>query len=206
MYMYTKNVSLSSLGLAAFVEDRTTLGASFLMLLATVALVAALLLPGASRRPRPLRLLATRMTLHDPFQSCDGAPGASAEVSSGAPEGASLQFERYIWERAPCLRGAIEAAKRDDQQLAAMAQYEAAIRQSSTYLRPSAHFEVRKALEVAFLAHLGQSRRSGEPYITHPVEVAVILGRTQIDAETVCAGPGGGEQDWNALSAAAARI
>ena len=102
--------------------------------------------------------------------------------SGSAPEDASLQFERYIWEQVPCLREAIEIAKRDDQ-LAAVAHYDAVIAASSTYLRPSARSEVRKALEVAFLAHLGQSRRSGEPYITHPVEVAAILGRTQMDRE-----------------------
>jgi len=160
------------------------------MLLAAVALVAALLLPslpGTSRRPRQLRLLAPRMTLHDPYQA-EAVQGIVVPSSGSALEGASsLQFARYIWERAPCLREAIEVAERGDQ-LAAIAHYDALIRQSSTYLRPSARSEVRKALEVAFLAHLGQSRRSGEPYITHPVEVAAILGRTQMDRETVCAG------------------
>jgi (p)ppGpp synthase/HD superfamily hydrolase len=31
-------------------------------------------------------------------------------------------------------------------------------------------------LQLAFKAHDGQKRRSGEPFIIHPVEVARILG------------------------------
>lgn len=31
-------------------------------------------------------------------------------------------------------------------------------------------------IQLAFVAHNGQKRRSGEPYIIHPVEVARILG------------------------------
>ena len=34
---------------------------------------------------------------------------------------------------------------------------------------------LRKALNMAFQAHQGQSRKSGEPFITHPVEVTRIL-------------------------------
>ena len=48
--------------------------------------------------------------------------------------------------------------------------------------------ELRMALEVAYLAHLGQRRRSGENFITHPVHVAVILAEAQFDAESVIAG------------------
>ena len=35
--------------------------------------------------------------------------------------------------------------------------------------------EVVRAYELAAEAHEGQMRRSGEPYITHPVAVATIL-------------------------------
>lgn len=31
-------------------------------------------------------------------------------------------------------------------------------------------------IQLAFDAHSGQRRRSGEPFIIHPVEVAIILG------------------------------
>jgi hypothetical protein len=37
---------------------------------------------------------------------------------------------------------------------------------------------LRFALEVAYLAHRGQKRRSGEPFIIHPVQVSSSHGRT----------------------------
>ena len=48
--------------------------------------------------------------------------------------------------------------------------------------------EVRDALEVAFNAHDGQARKSGEPYITHPVAVAAILAEMELDHESLVAG------------------
>ncbi|KAK6941028.1 TGS protein [Dillenia turbinata] len=42
--------------------------------------------------------------------------------------------------------------------------------------------------ELAFEAHDGQKRRSGEPFIVHPVEVARILGELELDWESVAAG------------------
>ncbi len=47
---------------------------------------------------------------------------------------------------------------------------------------------VRRALEFAYNAHAGQTRKSGEPYITHPVAVAEILAELRMDAETLAAG------------------
>ncbi|MCX7740579.1 MAG: bifunctional (p)ppGpp synthetase/guanosine-3',5'-bis(diphosphate) 3'-pyrophosphohydrolase [Meiothermus sp.] len=56
------------------------------------------------------------------------------------------------------------------------------------YLSPDAQTGVRKALQFAYLAHQGQKRRSGEPYITHPVAVAQILAELRLDAEAIMAG------------------
>ena len=47
--------------------------------------------------------------------------------------------------------------------------------------------QVQAAFEVADAAHLGQIRRSGEPYITHPVAVAEILADLGMDVATVVA-------------------
>ena len=44
-----------------------------------------------------------------------------------------------------------------------------------------------KAFEFANAAHAGQCRKSGEPFIAHPVEVAIILADLRMDAETLCA-------------------
>ncbi|XP_060962727.1 putative GTP diphosphokinase RSH1, chloroplastic isoform X2 [Cannabis sativa] len=42
--------------------------------------------------------------------------------------------------------------------------------------------------QLAFEAHDGQKRRSGEPFIIHPVEVARILGELELDWESIAAG------------------
>ncbi|XP_031401269.1 putative GTP diphosphokinase RSH1, chloroplastic [Punica granatum] len=47
---------------------------------------------------------------------------------------------------------------------------------------------VHSALKLAFEAHDGQRRRSGEPFIIHPVEVAQILGELELDWECIAAG------------------
>jgi GTP pyrophosphokinase len=47
---------------------------------------------------------------------------------------------------------------------------------------------VNQAFEFANIAHFGQRRLSGEPYITHPLEVAKILAELKLDTTTiVCA-------------------
>ncbi len=47
---------------------------------------------------------------------------------------------------------------------------------------------VEKAYEAASKAHAGQKRKSGEPYITHPLYVAIILAELEMDKETIVAG------------------
>lgn len=47
---------------------------------------------------------------------------------------------------------------------------------------------IEKAYEIAFNAHKEQKRRSGEPYIIHPVSVAIILAELELDKETIAAG------------------
>ena len=60
---------------------------------------------------------------------------------------------------------------------------EAAKRSNKTY-----HIElIQKALEFARRAHEGQTRRSGEPYVCHPISVAIILIELGMDTESVAA-------------------
>jgi GTP diphosphokinase / guanosine-3',5'-bis(diphosphate) 3'-diphosphatase len=56
-----------------------------------------------------------------------------------------------------------------------------------TYLPPEEVERVQSAYDFAFQAHEGQRRRSGEPYITHPVAVADLLADLRLDAETMIA-------------------
>ncbi|MBP2018258.1 GTP pyrophosphokinase [Symbiobacterium terraclitae] len=46
---------------------------------------------------------------------------------------------------------------------------------------------IRDAFEFAAKAHDGQCRKSGEPYITHPVAVAEIVASLELDTESVAA-------------------
>jgi GTP pyrophosphokinase len=47
---------------------------------------------------------------------------------------------------------------------------------------------IKDAYEYAELAHREQKRFSGEPYITHPLEVAKILAELELDQESIVAG------------------
>ncbi len=47
---------------------------------------------------------------------------------------------------------------------------------------------INKAYRLAADAHLGQARKSGEPYIIHPLCVAIILAELEMDKETIVAG------------------
>lgn len=56
-----------------------------------------------------------------------------------------------------------------------------------TYLPEDQIKRLRQAYLVARDAHEGQTRSSGEPYITHPVAVACILAEMKLDYETLMA-------------------
>jgi len=56
-----------------------------------------------------------------------------------------------------------------------------------SYLPPDQVDRVREAYDAAEAAHKGQKRRSGEPYITHPVAVADILADLRMDGATLAA-------------------
>jgi guanosine-3',5'-bis(diphosphate) 3'-pyrophosphohydrolase len=60
-------------------------------------------------------------------------------------------------------------------------------RRLAEYNPPEQVARVRRAYEVGAKAHAGQQRRSGEPYITHPVAVATILADVGMDVETIIA-------------------
>ena len=63
----------------------------------------------------------------------------------------------------------------------------ALLEELETYLPPEQIDTVAKAYEFGARAHEGQTRKTGEPYITHPVAVAHELGRMHLDAEAIIA-------------------
>ena len=56
-----------------------------------------------------------------------------------------------------------------------------------TYLQPEQVNKVQLAYQFSAEAHEGQKRKSGEPYIYHPLEVAYILGDMRMDYQTLVA-------------------
>jgi GTP diphosphokinase / guanosine-3',5'-bis(diphosphate) 3'-diphosphatase len=57
----------------------------------------------------------------------------------------------------------------------------------SAYLKPADLARIDAAFHLAEEAHRGQFRKSGEPYISHPIAVAEILSQWQLDAQTLIA-------------------
>ncbi|MBX5436495.1 MAG: bifunctional (p)ppGpp synthetase/guanosine-3',5'-bis(diphosphate) 3'-pyrophosphohydrolase [Alicyclobacillaceae bacterium] len=57
----------------------------------------------------------------------------------------------------------------------------------SRYAKPEEVERIRRAYRFAEEAHRGQLRKSGEPYITHPLAVADILADLQLDPTTLTA-------------------
>ncbi len=47
--------------------------------------------------------------------------------------------------------------------------------------------KIKKAYEYAAYLHEGQMRKSGEPYICHPVAVAILTAQLGMDSDSVCA-------------------
>ena len=58
---------------------------------------------------------------------------------------------------------------------------------AATYLSPEEEATLVEAFEFANEAHKSQKRRSGEPYIIHPIEVTIILAGLHMDVETLVA-------------------
>ncbi|MBA2248285.1 MAG: bifunctional (p)ppGpp synthetase/guanosine-3',5'-bis(diphosphate) 3'-pyrophosphohydrolase, partial [Chloroflexia bacterium] len=47
---------------------------------------------------------------------------------------------------------------------------------------------IADAARLADGAHRGVRRKSGEPYVVHPIETTIILARMQLDADTLISG------------------
>jgi guanosine-3',5'-bis(diphosphate) 3'-pyrophosphohydrolase len=68
-----------------------------------------------------------------------------------------------------------------------MSEADLLIRDASSYLKPEDLTQLRSAYEFSEAAHDGQFRRSGEPYISHPVAVASILTQWHLDSQALTA-------------------
>ncbi|MBN1643904.1 MAG: bifunctional (p)ppGpp synthetase/guanosine-3',5'-bis(diphosphate) 3'-pyrophosphohydrolase, partial [Dehalococcoidales bacterium] len=65
--------------------------------------------------------------------------------------------------------------------------FEELIEKAKTYLPAEKVAVIERAYEYARKAHEGQTRKSGEPYIEHPLQVALTLANLQLDASALAA-------------------
>jgi len=65
--------------------------------------------------------------------------------------------------------------------------YVRALQRAADYLPEDQQRLLLRAWSVGAAAHAGQTRRSGEPYITHPIAVAEVLAEQRVDVETLIA-------------------
>ncbi|QNH15776.1 pentaphosphate guanosine-3'-pyrophosphohydrolase [Xanthomonas sp. GW] len=86
-------------------------------------------------------------------------PGPSAQVATAAPSPANEAIPDYVLQ----------------------------LERSASYLPAEQIPLLRRAWEVGAAAHAGQTRKSGEPYITHPVAVAGVLAELGLDVEALIA-------------------
>ncbi len=123
---------------------------------------------GAAARPAPAPSAArARGRAAEPLVG-DAHESAPAELN------ATMQPEA---EPQPAPRPEVEADN-----------YPALRRACKRYLSPADLKQVEDAYLFAADYHAAQRRRSGEPYINHPVEVATILAHDlRMDADTICA-------------------
>ncbi len=64
---------------------------------------------------------------------------------------------------------------------------ETLLAEAQQYLDPQDLEGIKRAYDLADEAHGGAVRRSGEPYIQHPLEVALLVARMRIDADGIIA-------------------
>lgn len=72
----------------------------------------------------------------------------------------------------PSAQAALAASPSSD---GAVPDYVLQLERAASYLPSEQLPRLRRAWEVGAHAHAGQTRKSGEPYITHPVAVAGVL-------------------------------
>ena len=68
-----------------------------------------------------------------------------------------------------------------------MSEAELLLRDASAYLKAEDVRQIQSAYEFSEAAHEGQFRRTGEPYISHPIEVAKILTQWHLDSQALTA-------------------
>ncbi len=85
------------------------------------------------------------------------------------------------------LTDAIAPSARPSDNVSPEMRFKELVRLAGAYLPEEDMLLLEKAYRFAESAHKGQKRKSGEPFIAHPVEVALILADLRMDVDTLCA-------------------
>src|SRR5205085_8552521 len=86
------------------------------------------------------------------------------------------------------LRGIPMMAVDPDESIASpQSAFEHLLAETRQYLTPQDLETIQRAYDLANRAHMGVVRRSGEPFIQHPLEVALLLADMRIDADSIVA-------------------
>jgi len=102
--------------------------------------------------------------------------------------GGMVENAQLILGKVPWMESTYECLQKDRDHLILLERAYKDLDNATSYVQPRSRGQLRSAVEVAFLAHYGQKRRSGEPFVLHPIEVAKILSQSQMDIESVIAG------------------
>ena len=136
---------------------------------------------------RESRLRTSSIVLQEVQEEEETPNGMINEPGYGNPPGYGvLKYGARIREEIPTLQPVMDALSPDS--LREMDLLYGELTQHTGYLGDRENEAVRLALEVAYLAHMGQRRKSGEQFVTHPVQVAIILAGFRLDADSVISG------------------
>jgi GTP diphosphokinase / guanosine-3',5'-bis(diphosphate) 3'-diphosphatase len=121
---------------------------------------------------------------HDPPSAAAPkvASAANAAAASSSPRPGGITARRNNRSRPP-----IESPPPSDVSVVEATGFDAFKSRITAYLKPTDLEKVSTAFAMAKAAHAGQTRTSGEPYITHPLAVATILAEWHLDAQALIA-------------------
>ncbi len=105
---------------------------------------------------------------------------SNAELSPGSGE--IMLGHPYVAEKSFAADGHLQGRKKSPEE-----RMNVLLEMTDAYLSDDDKALLTSAFQFANEAHAGQCRKSGEPFIAHPVEVAIILADLRMDAETLCA-------------------
>ncbi|MGW0335203.1 RelA/SpoT family protein [Streptomyces sp. NPDC003011] len=128
--------------------------------------------PAEQQRPKPLP--AERPANPPAARSSAGQP-ASAPARSGSSNRVRARLARLGVQRSNPYNPVLEPLLR-------------IVRSNDTKIETATLRQIEQAYQVAERWHRGQKRKSGDPYITHPLAVTTILAELGMDPATLMAG------------------